>query len=100
MGLSSIVFICFILSSLAAFDQNDASRFLDYAGAAYCCGGLGVGCKTWECSSCKKHPGLTNITELYYSQTNANGYVGVNPTGDESYGPFIIFRSLERIHFR
>jgi len=76
--------------SFAAYDQSVASRFLDYAGAAYCCGGLGTGCLTWECSACKKHPGLENITELYDPETNANGYVGVNPKGDGIYGPFII----------
>jgi hypothetical protein len=89
-----IAFFCiFVLSpsfSLAAYDQTDASRFLDYAGAAYCCGGLGSGCLTWECPSCKKHPGLQNITELYADGTNANGFVGVNPTGEGGYGPFII----------
>jgi len=93
MGLGYLfVFVCFILcaSTFAAYTQDDASRFLDYAGAAYCCGGLGVGCKTWECNACKKHPGLQNITELYNAATDANGYVGVNPTGDESYGPFIM----------
>jgi len=86
-------FICiFLLSSFAlgAYDPTDSSRFLDYAGAAYCCGGLGSGCKTWECPSCKKHPGFQNVTELYNVLTNANGFVGVNPKGEGGYGPFII----------
>jgi len=87
-----LVFVCSLLSSLtlAVYDEADASRFLDYAGAAYCCGGLGTGCLTWNCPSCLKHPGLQNITDLYDLTTNANGYVGVNPTGELTYGPFII----------
>jgi len=89
-GLLSLFGCIFILLSQGAYDQTDSDRFLDYAGAAYCCGGLGVGCKTWECNSCKKHPGLQNITELYNQMTNANGFVGVNPKGEEGYGPFII----------
>jgi hypothetical protein len=89
-----LFFVCiFILSpslSLGAYDQTDAERFLDYAGAAYCCGGLGTGCLTWECPSCKNHPGLQNITELYNLISDANGFVGVNPQGEEGYGPFIM----------
>jgi len=88
-----VIFGCiFVLlpSSLAQYSQSQAERFLDYAGAAYCCGGLGVGCRTWECNACKKHPGLHNITELYNQGTNANGFIGCNTNGEGGGEPFII----------
>jgi len=91
MGFLFVCILVLFSSTLGApYDQTDAERFLDYAGAAYCCGGLGTGCLTWKCPSCKKHPGFQNITELYDTKTDANGFVGVNINGEEGYPPFIL----------
>jgi len=78
---------CIVLFSLllcvASYSETDAKKFLDYCGASYCCGTLGKGCETWDCSACKKQPGFINRTVIYNRTTNANAFIGYS-TQDNS----------------
>ncbi|GAB5036986.1 lipase family protein [Nannochloropsis oceanica] len=49
---------------------------LDYSAAAYYC--RTSACETWLCSACLRHP-HTQVTRVYDSEHNGNGFVGWDP---------------------
>jgi len=73
-----LVFIV-LANAQANYNQTAAEMFVSYAGAAYCCGGLGRGVADWSCAACKTVPALENITVLYNKTHNSNGYIGYAP---------------------
>lgn len=74
----SFAFIATALASVYGYDENLARVNMDMAGAAYCAGHLGKGVNEWDCTVCKKYPGV-NATEVWAVGTDANGFVGVDP---------------------
>jgi len=55
------------------YNETLALNYIDFAGAAYCCGTLGSGCDDWSCPSC--HRNLETVV-IEDKSTNANGFVG------------------------
>jgi len=86
--ISSLVLVALSLSVMAqsGYNETEAKRYADYTGAAYCTGGLtnrpSSSVIDWTCNACKKQPGMTNVTVVWNSSTNANGFVGYNAAGN------------------
>jgi len=83
-----LLFISLNAMPLASYEENQAKRYVDYAGVSYCC--PGAKCTQWTCNACKKYPGMVNVTGLHNETSNANGFVGVNPSGDGISAGFIM----------
>lgn len=47
-----------------SYNENQAYRMVDMAGATYCGGWLGKGLGSWTCDVCKKHPEITDVKEF------------------------------------
>jgi hypothetical protein len=58
---------------VADYDETLAYRYVDFSGAAYCCGmALGF-CEKWNCYACK---GDLTVTEIHNVSTQGRGFVG------------------------
>eukprot|EP00466_Bigelowiella_natans_P006396 jgi/Bigna1/38881/e_gw1.28.64.1 len=68
-------------SSLAAYNESEAMRFVDFSGAAYCAGTLGHGVEKWDCAVCKKYPDVTAtvVSDKGLFATDCNGFVAFDP---------------------
>jgi len=76
------IFFANVLSYLSMrFIQSEAERYIQFAGAAYCCGTLGDGVAKWDCNVCKNFPGV-NATVVYDRSTDANGFVAYDPNSN------------------
>lgn len=69
-------------ASALTYNASVADSMVLYCGSAYCCGMLGTGVGNWSCQACRKQPGLTEITVFDARGTNANGFVGYQPSED------------------
>ena len=61
-----LLFLYFSVSAsvVLPYDVSDAKYAIDFAGAAYCSGSLGVGVHNWSCYSCVNHPNVVNVTVI------------------------------------
>ena len=63
--------------SLTPYNVNWSKTVIGYASVSYC----GDTClNSWSCKSASKLPGLTNVTYLSQSITQAEGYLGYSPS--------------------
>lgn len=59
----------------ADYDADAAWRYVQFSGAAYCCGtyASSQSCTDWDCQACK---GNLNVTDIKNSSTQARGFAG------------------------